>query len=508
MSKKQSVKPNPDITKKSAVIKKPPVKPVKCKVIITETPKYVELPLDAWRVIGSFASVDTLMRLTQVSTYMHRIIEGFWKMKIAPFTLTAQQYMFCLKIQEVFEKPKIKEVVTVQPMGWGKTLMAIYYIEKFCKDVNTLILVPPHVLKVWMKELITLKFILPDPKKSKVLVCHNSRPKHFHYYHNEATGNIPFFEHHRIIIATRLRPLFKDRVNFVVIDEFHKNYHYFLHDYGESVRFLGLTAEDVKPNLTRKVLRLKDDEYEDRLPDIDYHYYVVDNGVEKFNKKQVHIFDMMENEDAYNKQLLLSLKGKKKAVISVDRGCIGDYVRKFIDEDGRYKVFELLSSMATVDKFLSCEDEAVLFIGSNNNEGLNILAEHLIMIKPDTMNCSRIRQTINRIRRPNNPHKKLTCNFVVGGELALIKTFYSTCYANSPWGLSYDDSPDASFLFKCCSIMKLLGCNNVLELPLPDGCIIFDSERGVSRCDDVLKWWEQNKTSDTILTTKTIMGLY
>jgi len=442
--------------------------------------------------------------------------------------------MFTLKINELFLSGT-KEIIAIAPMGWGKTLMALYYIHRCCSDLNTLIVLTPAVLKVWMEELIKIGWIHSDPVKSKVLVKHNIRPKHNKYY----TENIPYWSSHKIIITTNV---YKDNGNgpeteadVVIFDEYHKPQQcsqaanavgcywpfnplpnqlvngimVFNPTEKRPIKVLGLTAEDVVSSPSRKILKLKDEDYSDKLPTVSLHYYTVDNGMNTYAKKNVHIADVKEHGDLYKYQLLAALKGKRKVVISVDRGYIGDEIRKIINSTGRYKIFELLSSMVTVDRFLKYDEgRAILFIGSNNNEGLNILAKHLIIIKPDTMNCARIRQTINRIRRPNNPNRKLTCNFILGGEIALIKTFYASCYGATSWPLDYNETPGEKFLLKCVSVLRLLGCNDILELSIVDGCIIFDSYRGSSRYKKVIKWWEENREENTVLSIEVIKNLY
>lgn len=516
------------------------------------------LPLDVWRVISEYLPVSQIIAMSQVNKYVRLLAEKFYTTKLGPFTLSAQQYIFTLRINEIFKaqepllykKPdppvipvigwgnwgisahqlqnKYKCIVSA-PMGWGKTMMAIFYIDTYNKTKNSLIVVPPHVLKVWVTELEGIGFIKPDPGKSKVLVYHNMRTKHMAYAKN---NNV--FSNHKIVICTcsmystllyiycgsipnRLNSNITEsaKIDMTIVDEFHKCSTWpFVNQIGlDGGQLLGLTAEDVVTDDLSSVLKLKDIEYVDRIPDISFKFYIVDNGENSYHKAAYHINDIVRHETLYATKLKECLKKKKKAVICVDRGSIGDMTRRWVNQivkgdDPLYKVFELRSSTKVITSFLNYNGKAVLFIGPNNNEGLNIFAKHIIIIKPDMMNCARLRQTVNRVRRPNNTNTKVTCSFIAGGQVAFLKSFYAACYSNPSWLFKYDETPTELYLLKCLNMIGLLGYDDILNLSMVDGCIIFDYNQVKSRKDEVVEWWKLNREEHTILSVKKIERIY
>lgn len=454
-------------------------------------------------LVNSYCNIDSAMNLSLTSKYLNETIFYEWKRKhIKPFTLTVPQYIFSLKVHKAFRTDRI--CVVSAPMGWGKTLMAIYYIITINTTSNVLIVVPPTVLKVWMEELIKTGLISPKPKDSKVLVMHSTRPAH-QKYHSADTMN-HFIEHRIILTTNKIAHKVYGNVDLIVIDEYHKTKHYST----ANAKILGLTAELVESDNNTRVLAMRDITFSEKIPDVQYNYYYVDNERDaNYCKYGIHIEDVTDFEEDYKYQFYQCISAKNKVVISVDHGEIGKLVREWVTEMfPMYKVYELLSSTKTIDAFTTINTNAILFIGANNNEGLNILAEHILMVKPDIMLVKRIKQTLGRLRRPNNPHRTITCNFLVGGKIAVLKSYYAACYANTNWTLSYEDTPDERFLLKCLSMAGLLGYKSIIDFPMVDGCVLFDAIHTTERCEEILEWWTRNKTEDSALNEDMIRGMY
>lgn len=105
----------------------------------------------------------------------------------------------------------------------------------------------------------------------------------------------------------------------------------------------------------------------------------------------------------------------------------------------------------------------------------------------DNQTNRQIRQTVARLRRPNNPHRKVNVNYIVGGKISLLKSYYASCYADTEWTLSFEDFPKEKFLLKCMSIVGLLGYKRIIDMPRPDGCVIFDDIHNSERYEKVLR---------------------
>lgn len=496
-------------------------------------------------IINHSSCITSLFHYAMTNKVLYQLLSKIWgNIKFGPYVLSIQQYFMYKKVHETFTSGKRRSNI-IAPMGWGKTLTALYYSKMITDDCkndnfnfftqnpenkNVLIVVPPAVLKVWIEELIKLKFLAPHPEKSKVLVAHSCRTFHNSYLKTIAklpltgTTNKGWFTNHNIVITTSQKYkklpniLFENGgwgVGLIIFDEIHKIK---VHSYSQHnhINVLGLSAELPKsmmqcivPEWCTINNQITDNQYSEKLPQITFEYYQINNGSTNFGKKTVHISDINVHHSEYKYNLKKCIKHKSKIVICVDKGQIGDTIREMVKILFPERiVYELINSNQVIDRFYKSKEKSILYIGSSNNEGLNILAENLLIIKPDMMAVNRIRQTIGRIKRPNNPNRNVTCSFIIGGKIGLLKTFYGVCYSNENWNLGYKDFPTKSFLKRTETILSLLNCSDIQSLSPIDGCVIFDGKRKDGRIDKVLEWWTKNKDDNTILDIDKIEKLY
>lgn len=447
--------------------------------------------------------------LSHTCKVFNEVITKEWSNKtLSPYTLRSYQYMFSVKVNEAFKV--VNNCIISANMGSGKTVTAIYFIMNFYKHKNILIACPPSTLKIWLAELTKVGLLKSKVEESTVLVFHSNRPKH-QAHHNLCTN---VYDSHRIVLTTdMIVGKIKGTPDLLIRDETHKPVKKSIGNWfgaNSTVKTLGLTAEDVEPSFDTRVLKLIDNNFNDKIPNIEYDFHVVNSDkLGSYAKYGVHVTDVMDNADEYRVLLIECIQKRQKVVIFLDKGGIGTSVREWIDEDLEdYKVFELLSTNKTLDSFHSYTKKAILFVGSSNNEGLNIFEENLILFKPDIMAVTRTKQTIGRLRRPGNSYSTVHCDIIVGDKIGLLKSFYATCYADQSWNFGMDDSPNPDFLLKCSGIMGLMGYADFLEFPRVDACIIFDSVHTRERHDLVLNWWLENKTPDCVLTPDHINALY
>ena len=464
--------------------------------------------VDVLSLITTNCPISDSLSLSYTCKCFNKAITKEWSnKKLHPYTLRPYQYMFASQLNDIF-KTNHKCIISAS-LGSGKTVTAIYFIMNFYKHKNILIVSPPSVLKVWIAELIKVELLKTQAEESTVIVCHSVRPKHQEYH--KAQENI--YMTHRIVLTTdNIVSKVKGTPDLIIKDESHKptkkdigNWY----DNNSKVKILGLTAEDVEPSNYYRVLKLIDKNLNDKIPEIEYRFHVVNSDkIGSYSKYGVHVNDVINNSDDYRTLLINCIKTKQKEVIFLDKGGIGTEVRNWIAESlGDYQNFELLSSNKTVESFNKCQKKSILFIGANNNEGLNIFEENMILLKPDIMAATRIKQSIGRLRRPGNPYKTVYCDIIVGDRIALLKSFYAVCYSDQTWTFGFEDSPNPDFLLKCGGIMSLFGYPDFIEFPRSDACIIFDNVHGISRFNEVSKWWLENK-KDSILSIEQIKSLY
>lgn len=466
---------------------------------------------DVYTELAKYMDTRGTMILAQVCKESNKSMYKDWNNRtLGPFTLRTQQYLFCKMTEEAF-RTKQKCILSAS-LGFGKTLTSVYFFINFFKG-NILIIVPPVTMKVWIEALSKLNLITPNPTQSTVLVFHNDREKHRKYYPKDCDN---MFRDHRIVLTTDLNSgKFRGKPDLIVQDEYHKtdkkgkSYTSQVNFYDS--KLLGLTGENIQGDLHTKVLMLRDETFKDKIPDVRFHYYNVDNGRDdSYAKYGVHINNLYDFEEEYREKFFECLKTKNKAVICTDRGKIGDAVRSWVELVPEYKIFELKSSTQTINMFMRYDEKAILFIGSNNNEGLNIFAEHIIFVEPDILAVTRIRQSIGRLVRPGNKHKIVTVNYIINGKIAALKALYASSFTHPNYHLGYEDTPPISLLLGARSIMGLLGYfgDDYLKFPLVDACVVFDHIRTRERYQQVLTWWKVNHTSKSVLTEEYIDALY
>jgi hypothetical protein len=465
--------------------------------------------VDIIPIIISNCDLSTARALSHTCKDFNKKIIGEWSNKtLSPFILRSYQYMFALGVDRAFKV--LDKCIISASMGSGKTVTAIYFIMNFYRHKNILIAVPPSTLKVWLSELTKVGLLKSKVEESEVLVYHSNRPKH-QAHHNLCTN---VYDSHRIVLTTdMIVGKIKGTPDLLIRDETHKPVKKSIGSWfgsNSNVKTLGLTAEDVEPSPDHRVLKLIDNNFNDKIPDIKYNFHVVDNDkIKGYAKYGVHVEDVMNNVDEYRVLLIKCIQSRQKVVMFLDKGGIGTEVRQWIDDElDDYKVFELLSTNKTLDTFHSYTKKAILFIGSSNNEGLNVFEENVILFKPDIMAVTRIKQSIGRLRRPGNPYQTINCDIIVGDKIGLLKSFYGVCYSNQSWQLGMQDSPNPDFLLKCCGITGLMGFSNFLEFPQIDMCVIFDHIHTHERFEIVSKWWLENKTENSVLTLDHINALY
>lgn len=372
-------------------------------------------------------------------------------------------------------------MVLCAPFSFGKTITAIYYI--FTLNVPTIVSVPPTVLKTWVGEVIKLGLYHSNPAKSKVLIYHNSRPAHYDYCKTHK-GKI-------IITTNNTLGRLQSETDLLVFDEGH---HHVYHDI-RAKQVLRLTAEHI-PNQCIVKAGFK----REKVPTQKYHWHIV-GGDNHLSDYRDHISQVHKYRQEYEAHIINTITQYHKTCIFVDQGEIGHIVLNIIATLKEYKIYSLKSSLQALDKHLKYAGKSILLLSSTSNEGLNLLVDNIIMIKPDIYNITRIKQTIGRVLRINNPHRHVNIHFITNGKLGILKLLYAITYTHPQWTFGYDDSPPRSLLLKSETILKLVGYTDVLNYNLTDYCIIFDM--GVNKLD----WWTKHQQHSK-LTSELINLLY
>ena len=424
-----------------------------------------------------------------------------------PFTtgraIYNRQARACKRIDEKLSSGD--SAILCAPMGFGKTLAALYYI-KYMTKCNVLILTPPGVLKVWVDELTKAGMYNSDPTQSDVLICHSIRQAHYKHVkqHKDSNGSSLIFATHRIAIAT-INILKNDDMNredtgLYVIDEIHK--------YNISLkRYLGLTAENARFADNKSAILEGYVTHAGRIPLAEFHYGTFNRNPLADRNLDTHIADFKTNTK-YLIQIENHLQYYGKVAICAFGGDIANSIVNMLRMQTTHKFFNLKSGANTLNKFNYHAEPAVLLFRSSGVEGLNLLCEALIIVKPGMMKVERIKQVTGRILRPNNPYNDVHIHFFCTDTSGYNRTMYSRFYSHPNWNMKYDLEPKMCSINKSATIAKLLGVADTFNITQADGCLIFDTLEGEDRCTKMLKWWTDNKEDNTILDEDNIKMLY
>lgn len=388
-------------------------------------------------------------------------------------------------LRDQFSKYKGDIITFCAPKSFGKTIAG-------CGCVNgaTVICASSNTLKVWIVELKEkLNWYNPNPENSKVLVFSSTIRKHWNYL-----KNFPKNRTSAIILVSdcNLRNamdvicnITEQKEKILIIDEAHYNRtpvvdELSLHRY---TKCLMLSAT----NIVRNVIG---------IPETATVRSIVVGGLGKVPEVVWHINKLTEEEidlrslDQPNHDYISSIcqKYKKTAIVStVD--FLNNVNTKNISE---CKIFYQKTGVNTIPKFNNTNEKAVLLLNSNQNEGINVYANAIIIANPGTMNAERVGQTVGRIVRTGNTNRRVHIYMLCANNYALYRSIYAKCYYSAEWPFPYNTLPDEKYLNKSMQLIKVLGINPIDIIP-SDGCILFnDNSVKTYTADMIVDWWSRN----------------
>lgn len=460
-------------------------------------------------IMKNLEGVNDIVTFSMTCTLFHKLSQKLFTKEIVDITMRTRQVLAGMRMNEIFQNKNYCSFVA--PMGWGKTLTVINFIlncvEKYNWNVH--LYLPSSVVKVWIAELIKIGLLKSKPENSKVLLLvpnrihHKAKVEALLDPKKMYTDQNIYTDHKIILSSCRMKRTGTfPQTDLIVIDEIQK-----IKEFPHYKRLLTMTGEYKEGG----DIVVKDPGYKETIPEIEFFFQTIKTLEDldaKSGNKTDHCNDILLNKNKYEDEIKKCLKHKRKVVVYTDGGVVGTTVKEIIEKIyPDRKLFHLRTSMVVVDKFHVFEGKCVLFINTASNEGLNILEENMVFIKPGMVSVTRIRQTIGRMKRPNNNYKNITCTFIGSGKIDYLKSYYAAVYSNVDWVYDFDDYPDAYFLLGAGIACRLLK-KEICTLDLIDGAVVFDSIRRRERMNVVLKWWTTYKLETSILTPKLIELFY
>ena len=408
-------------------------------------------------------------------------------------------------------------VIAIQaPMGFGKTILGYA-----CCQGLTVIVTTSNTYKVWLEEATKIKWYNPKPEKSRIICYHNSRPKHTAYLRGLKADDkrwddmiIVTTDNYLYDIIKFFKGIFLKKRGTVIVDE--------AHDYRKKIFQLqycvGLNENDANNIFHREILLSGSRMCPKQMKFVGKGYaFPIHRYIKIFQLDPVP--NIIWNIKELEKSFINDPEEWSRAVRSIlrrhDKICLvttEEQKDSLVSEETfkNIKFIKIGQGISAVNKFSKVDGKAVLWVNTNQNEGINVLAEGMIVLHPSIMNVGRMIQTAMRIVRPTNKRKEVFVHFLCCGIIETMRAHYARYYSYNDWRnkWGYNSHPDHSYLHKTSGMLRMLG-RTYKTISQVDGCIIYADYALLNlTAKQVIDWWKSNLgNEETILTEEIIYDI-
>lgn len=428
-----------------------------------------------------------------------------------------------------------------------------------------IVLVKSPYDKVWLEEADKLGWYCAEPRESKVVFAIPARVRHLTYaaqLEKMPTNQIFVVSETYIdrIIKVFEKIIGNERIS-MVIDEAHKSgqlYSMFT-ELNRCIiidKIMLLSAERYE-GTERTVLALTNSEYKQitikdegsKIPKVRWNFVkinsnpleeankiklLLDNVLEKHNKVSLVLTGNLSNFivshiTAYNKSIEDSNKdSSSEDSSSSDSSSSSETIirkrgRKPVNKKktssrnkskkeplpGTVKLYVQKTGIKTIGKFNDAPEtnKCLLLINTGQNIGINVHSSAHVIVGAGHHDVRTTCQTVSRVVRAGNKRKYVDVYMVAIGDHQYNRSIYARCFygTRDMWPFPLTLLPTSEHLVKSLSIMRLMG-ENPETINNVDGQIIF-SLLTPDIADDVVEWWNINKTSDTCLSEGAIRAI-
>ena len=462
---------------------------------------------DAATVSSLMLTCKTLLKLVK-SHYSsrHRRLED---------THISLRFTQCM-LRDTFSSMTTGSMLFQARKSFGKTISGFS-----CAGRCAMVLVPSNVLKVWLAEADNLGWYNSDPNKSRVISLKGAK-KHIDYVKSVlAQGSTIQHTNDVILLCTDLQvdkglnfmsKVVTDSPKVLIVDEAHvsRNAVHLVQSVckwyvstGIFDKQLLLSADVMKPgrigvSMPYRCVSVKD---LGEVPKVNWSIL----PMRQLGDKWLDTLDLALSE--YNKVVLVSIVDDLDYIQyfddiqALDPNAPADPKRKR-KKNREYrgaKIFYQKTGTKTIPKFNDYDGDCILLVNTNQNTGVNILADALVMPDAGSTNSIRITQTVGRVVRTTNNVDSVEIYLCAETEQAFIRCHYARCYYNEDWKYPFETLPTLPYLRKCISILKMLG-TSITDVNSVDGCVIFADSSMILNHQEVIDWWITHQTDDTVLT--------
>lgn len=159
------------------------------------------------------------------------------------------------------------------------------------------------------------------------------------------------------------------------------------------------------------------------------------------------------------------------------------------------------------------DPDAVLLLTMRKSTGLNVDADTMIILNPGTSTTEVLIQATKRIIRAESTEEFVDIFLLCGTPKEYYRVLYAKAFSLQQWRWGRQEVVNTSMVYKGIATMRLLGVNPE-EVDRVDLCVFLADYAELSLTgkldkprEQILEWWNENKSADTVLTPQTIENL-
>lgn len=182
------------------------------------------------------------------------------------------------------------------------------------------------------------------------------------------------------------------------------------------------------------------------------------------------------------------------------------------DVFGDKEIFVQGAQQNTIPNFKKSAN-AVLLLTMRKSVGLNVDADTMIILNPGDSTTEVLIQATKRIIRAESSEETVDIFMLCGTPKEYYRVLYAKAFSLQEWRWGRQDVVNTSMVYKGIASMRLLGVNPE-EVNRVDLCVFLADYAELSLIgkldrprEQILEWWEANKTDDTVLTPQIIENL-
>jgi hypothetical protein len=424
----------------------------------TENGDSLEVPGDIYGVLFSLLDFRFMASLACTCRVAHAALRRLKRLKFAMVRLGPMQAFIRDEVHAMPDAAvgQCNVFITEAPMGFGKTITA--YSIAFADPADThhyVYVVPPKAFDTWVQEAAKIFGTVTNgvTPKTRVLFAHSNKKAHMDYIKKvtEAAGrgaHISFGPNVRALVTSSSSrygmAVAKRWGTRFVMDEAHAVTDHTWQSLPPT-RWLALfSANRIRVNGNGVTIRWGEVAVTARLmentvPKVSLHFAsVAPRVIPEFDESRNYttpdqkIDSIVKNLDEYCRALtrIFATIPSGQVALYLPNGEAGDAISAELARLAPGWEIVPFTQATKKIRYFETLDRAILELRLDKSEAINILASHLIVVRPDWVNPIRYAQLIGRILRPTNENKEAAVYVIVPRGVPTYRISYFEALRN------------------------------------------------------------------------------